>query len=133
MLGMAAPGNGDPWEWRPVTIYIIYSCQLSSFELIKMTSAKISKVTISNSNYIGLIVIVISVELVSSPGFSWTLVTPLKAGRPIGVNPGVRVSRNPNFRVGGRDQRFSMKYYILSVLFCSVLSPPRFEGRPHPA
>ena len=40
-----------------------------------MTPAKISKVTISNSNYIGLIVI--SVELVSCPGFSWTLVTPL--------------------------------------------------------
>src|SRR6218665_1712541 len=43
-----------------------------------MTSAKISKVTISNSNYIGLIVI--SVELVSCPGFSWTLVTPLFSG-----------------------------------------------------
>src|SRR6218665_1596625 len=86
-------------------VLVIYSCQLSSFELIKMTSAKISKVTISNSNYIGLIVIVlycivfihfyrashslslseahpttamISVELVSCPGFSWTLVTPLR-------------------------------------------------------
>ena len=43
-----------------------------------MTSVKISNVTISNSNYIGLIVI--SVELVSCPGFSWTLVTPLVLG-----------------------------------------------------
>jgi len=58
-------------------VLVIYSCQLSSFELIKMTSAKISKVTISNSNYIGLIVI----ELDSCPGFSWTLVTPLFGDR----------------------------------------------------
>ena len=42
-----------------------------------MTCAKISKVTISNSNYIHVGLIVISVELVSCPGFSWTLVTPL--------------------------------------------------------
>src|SRR6218665_3362661 len=54
-------------------VLVIYSCQLSTFELIKMTSAKISKETISHSNYIGLIVI----ELDSCPGFSWTLVTPL--------------------------------------------------------
>src|SRR6218665_1978918 len=47
-----------------------------------MTPAKISKVTISNSNYIGLIVI--SVELVSCPGFSWTLVTPLPQGSVLG-------------------------------------------------
>ena len=42
-----------------------------------MTSAKISKVTISNSNYIHVGLIVISVELVSCPDFSWALVTPL--------------------------------------------------------
>jgi len=49
-----------------------------------MTSAKISKVTISNSNYLGLIVI--SVELVSCPGFSWTLVTPLSREYNVPVN-----------------------------------------------
>src|SRR6218665_1376593 len=71
------PPEPDPLPLRVDVINgwpLIYSCQLSSFELIKVTSATISKMTISNSNYIGLIV---SVELVSCPGFNWTLVTPL--------------------------------------------------------